>query len=186
MTTAALLLGIALGGFLDGILLHQILQWHHLIGGPDGDLRAQVVWDGLFHLAHYLIAVAGLALLWEARATLVEPGAGRRVWGAAALGFGLWHLVDGVVSHFVLGIHRTRLDVADPLPWDLGFLAFGAAWTWVGWRLLRGPGQGGGARPAVALALAVLLAAPVAALPPPAPLAPPEGWTLPIGCFAGG
>ncbi len=26
-----LLLGIGLGGFVDGIVLHQILQWHHML-----------------------------------------------------------------------------------------------------------------------------------------------------------
>lgn len=26
-----ILLGLSLGGFFDGILLHQILQWHHLL-----------------------------------------------------------------------------------------------------------------------------------------------------------
>jgi uncharacterized membrane protein len=26
-----LLMGIGLGGFVDGILLHQILQWHHML-----------------------------------------------------------------------------------------------------------------------------------------------------------
>ncbi len=25
------ILGLGLGGFFDGIVLHQILQWHHLI-----------------------------------------------------------------------------------------------------------------------------------------------------------
>lgn len=25
------LLGVGLGGFVDGILLHQILQWHHMV-----------------------------------------------------------------------------------------------------------------------------------------------------------
>lgn len=28
---AGYLLGFALGGFFDGILLHQVLQWHHLL-----------------------------------------------------------------------------------------------------------------------------------------------------------
>lgn len=27
----AFLLGVGLGGFVDGILLHQVLQWHHLL-----------------------------------------------------------------------------------------------------------------------------------------------------------
>jgi uncharacterized membrane protein len=26
-----ILLGIGLGGFVDGIVLHQILQWHHML-----------------------------------------------------------------------------------------------------------------------------------------------------------
>lgn len=28
---AGVFLGLGLGGFVDGILLHQILQWHHMI-----------------------------------------------------------------------------------------------------------------------------------------------------------
>jgi Predicted membrane protein (DUF2243) len=26
-----ILLGVGLGGFVDGIVLHQILQWHHML-----------------------------------------------------------------------------------------------------------------------------------------------------------
>ena len=32
----AFLLGIGLGGFIDGIVLHQILQWHHMLTGDHG------------------------------------------------------------------------------------------------------------------------------------------------------
>jgi uncharacterized membrane protein len=28
---AGLLFGLGLGGFFDGILLHQVLQWHHML-----------------------------------------------------------------------------------------------------------------------------------------------------------
>ena len=28
---AGVLLGIGFGGFVDGIVLHQILQWHHML-----------------------------------------------------------------------------------------------------------------------------------------------------------
>ena len=31
-----ILLGIGLGGFVDGIVLHQILQWHHMLSS-EGD-----------------------------------------------------------------------------------------------------------------------------------------------------
>lgn len=29
--TPGFLIGVAVAGFFDGILLHQILQWHHMI-----------------------------------------------------------------------------------------------------------------------------------------------------------
>ena len=51
-----LLLGIGLGGFVDGILLHQILQWHHMLTATDRypsstivGLEANTLADGLFH-----------------------------------------------------------------------------------------------------------------------------------------
>src|SRR5690606_10212012 len=61
LSRAAGLLGFALGGFFDGILLHQVLQWHHLLATVQGalfqDLRVQILADGLFHALMYVIAV---------------------------------------------------------------------------------------------------------------------------------
>ncbi len=58
---AGWLLGFALGGFFDGILLHQILQWHHLLSALERrDLRFQVAADGYFDDPMYVIAVASL------------------------------------------------------------------------------------------------------------------------------
>jgi predicted membrane protein DUF2243 len=31
LTFAGILLGLGLGGFFDGIILHQVLQWHHML-----------------------------------------------------------------------------------------------------------------------------------------------------------
>lgn len=60
-------LGFALGGFFDGILLHQVLQWHHFLSLVPGevwrDLRTQVLAHGWFHVAVYALATAGLVLL---------------------------------------------------------------------------------------------------------------------------
>jgi uncharacterized membrane protein len=161
----ALLLGFALGGFFDGILLHQILQWHHLLSlVPGTDLRAQVMWDGLFHAAMYGIAAWGLWGLWR-RGT---PG-GRTLTGALLVGFGLWHVVDAALSHWVLGIHRVRVDAASPLTWDLGWLgAFGLLPLGLGLALLRsGSGDGGSRRAFAALALVALGAGGWALRPPP-------------------
>ncbi len=171
------LLGFALGGFFDGILLHQVLQWHHLLSGLEGsafrDIRVQILADGLFHLLMYAVAVAGLWRLWRARRAFALPGADRRLLAGVLIGFGVWHMLDGALSHWILGIHRIRMDVEEPLYWDLlWFFAFGVLFVAAGWRLGRGGGSGHGAprrraaAPA-ALAFAVLAAGAAAALPPP-------------------
>jgi len=162
-------LGFALGGFFDGILLHQILQWHHLFSLVPGmdDLRLQVLWDGYFHLLMYVVALVGLAGLWRAQR---RGGVawGRPLAGAILAGFGLWHAIDALLSHWLLGIHRIRIDSPDPLLWDLAWLAvFGLAPLVLGWRWLRRRGGGAGRRGSVASL--VLLAAGSAAL---------GGWAL--------
>ena len=132
-------LGLALGGFFDGILLHQILQWHHLLSlVPEVDsIRGQVLWDGYFHALMYVIAAVGLWGLWRSREQLQE-GWGKPLAGALLAGFGTWHLLDGVLSHWLLGIHRIRLDSPNPLLWDLvWFVAFGVVPLLLGWSLLR-------------------------------------------------
>jgi hypothetical protein len=79
--------------------------------------------------------------LWRARAQ--APAAGATLATLLA-GFGAWHLIDAVLSHWLLGIHRIRLDSAVPLAWDLGWLAaFGLIPILIGWLILRRPGRGG-------------------------------------------
>jgi uncharacterized membrane protein len=131
------LLGFALGGFFDGILLHQVLQWHHLLSGLEQvrhDIRLLILADGLFHMLMYAVAVVGLWLLWRSRHPLAHGSRG--ILGNALLGFGVWHVVDAVLSHWVLGLHRIRMDVDNPLAWDLVWLAaFGAVPLLTGWLL---------------------------------------------------
>src|SRR5918998_71859 len=68
-----LLLGIGLGGFVDGIVLHQILQWHHMLTSTSGNppttvagLEANTLADGLFHAATWVFVAAGSTALWRA------------------------------------------------------------------------------------------------------------------------
>lgn len=164
-------LGFALGGFFDGILLHQILQWHHLLSlvPQIDDLRLQVLWDGYFHALMYVIGLAALAGLWR----LQRRGEGQWGWpliGAVLVGFGIWHVVDSVLSHWILQIHRIRIDSEQPLLWDLLWLAlFGIAPVVIGWRMRRrdgGPGMHGGT--AMLVLAAVTSGAGAWALIPPA------------------
>lgn len=171
-TWAGYLLGFALGGFFDGILLHQILQWHHLLLGVDAealqDIRVQILADGLFHLLMYGIALVGLWALWRAHRQGIVPS-GRRLLGDALIGFGAWHIMDALVAHWLLGIHRIKMDSPNLLLWDLVWLAaFGVAPAVAG-VLLRSSTRGGpagGSPAAAALSMAALLGGPLAALPP--------------------
>ena len=94
-TWAGAILGFALGGFFDGILLHQILQWHHLLSlvAGMGDLRTQVLWDGYFHALMYLIAAAALWGLWSAHRRGALPE-GWALAGALLVGFCLLYTSD--------------------------------------------------------------------------------------------
>ena len=168
------LIGFGLGGFFDGILLHQILQWHHLLSLVDGvgDLRRQVLFDGLFHALMYVIAGAGLVILVRSRETLSLRGSGSWFAGSVLLGFGIWHVADSVLSHWILGIHRIKIDSPNPLFWDLlWFALFAMGPLFAGWMLRRGGGSGGGAgrsRPIVTGILALVLASGICAARPPA------------------
>jgi uncharacterized membrane protein len=126
--SAGLLLGAGLGAFVDGILLHEILQWHHMLSStvPTLDLFAlklNMVWDGFFHALAWLMVAAGLAVLWRARVRLADWPT-RAFVGALAGGWGLFNVVEGLIDHQLLGIHHVHPGRGQ-LAWDLGFLLFG-------------------------------------------------------------
>lgn len=86
----------------------------------------------------YVIAAAAIWGLWRAHRTET----GRPLPGAVLVGFGLWHVIDAVLSHWVLGIHRIKTDSFSPLAWDLLWLAvFGLLPIALGWAMVR---RGGG------------------------------------------
>jgi uncharacterized membrane protein len=122
----AFLLGVAMSGFFDGILLHQVLQWHHLLSLAPGtafrDPRVQVFADGLFHVLMYLLAIIALVLFWRRRSHLTEPDGARVVAGSFVAGFGAWNIADVGLFHWVMQIHNIRLDVPNPIAWDVGWL----------------------------------------------------------------
>ena len=168
---SVVLLGIALGGFFDGILLHQILQWHHLLSlvpGVTGQ-RAQILWDGFFHAGMYMLAAVALWRIWRRRDGLAQTGPSRLA-GLLLIGFGLWHVADSVLSHWILGIHRIKVDSPYPLVWDMIWLVgFGGLPLLWGWYLTRRPPGATPPRPGkVALLAALTLGAGAWAMRPPA------------------
>ncbi|GAA0316239.1 DUF2243 domain-containing protein [Actinoallomurus spadix] len=146
-----IVLGVGLGGFVDGILLHQLLQWHHMLSSTDTDnigvrfydprtvpgLRMNTVWDGLFHVVCWLAVLTGLAVLYS-RVThrRRRVWTSRVLWGWVLVGWGLFNLVEGIVDHQILGVHHVH---AGPYQvwWDIGFLVLGAVLMAVGYLVKR-------------------------------------------------
>jgi len=88
-----------LGGFVDGIVLHQILQWHHMVSHVQGlephtvhALEVNTLADGVFHLIALACVASGSTLgivqwrqgrrapSWRFHFGLVLAGWGRSTW----------------------------------------------------------------------------------------------------------
>ena len=139
-------LGLGLGGFFDGVVFHQILQWHHMLtsaGYPPtsvANLNLNTLADGLFHAATYLFTLIGLTVLWRASTRNGIVWSARVLIGAILIGWGIFNLVEGLIDHQLLGLHHVRDDLPPgmaKLGWDLGFLAWGALMLVLGWWLAR-------------------------------------------------
>ena len=150
LTLPSVVLGLGLGGFVDGILLHQVAQWHHMATSLDSypastlsGLEANAVLDGLFHLVTWLIVIVGVTLtVRQWRRAETAP-----VWtahaGSLLFGWGIFNLVEGLVDHHLLGIHHVRDDLGAPVEWDVAFLVLGAILAAAGVALARRRPSGG-------------------------------------------
>jgi uncharacterized membrane protein len=142
---AGILFGLGLGGFFDGIVLHQVLQWHHMLtdaGYPVTsveNLKINTFWDGLVHTTTYVFVVIGLIVLWGASRRRHVRWSTKLLAGTLLIGFGLFNLVEGIVDHHLLGIHHVNETVPREqwIFWDVGFLTWGAAMLMAGWFLLK-------------------------------------------------
>jgi uncharacterized membrane protein len=142
LIAAGVLLGAGLGGFVDGIVFHQILQWHNMLSTqlPPNDLVAAKVnmfWDGIFHAGVWLLTVLGLVFLWKAGANREVPWSGRTFFGALLMGWGLFNLIEGTIDHQLLSIHHVYEYAENKLPFDLAFLVAGAILLIIGGLFVR-------------------------------------------------
>jgi uncharacterized membrane protein len=135
-----IVLGIGLGGFVDGIVLHQALQWHHMLSDTSehptntvAGLEANTLADGLFHMAAWVAVAAGVWLLWRAAARGAMPD-GRRLISSMVLGWGLFNVVEGTVNHFLLGLHHVR-EGSNETVFDLAFFGVSALMLVAGWAI---------------------------------------------------
>lgn len=151
LISAGMALGIGMGGFVDGILFHQLLQAHNMLSAKVPrdtvvGLEINMFWDGVFHTFTWLMTALGLALLWRAvqrRETLLST---RTLLGAIALGWGIFNLVEGILDHHVLHLHHVT-ETENHLIWDLAFLGSGALLSLVGGALLAAGRNDAATRP---------------------------------------
>lgn len=142
--SAGILLGAGLGGFVDGILFHQLLQWHNMLSSvrPPTNLismKVNMLWDGIFHALVWLLTLIGLFRLWGAarRGLLGEETMSSWI-GTLLIGWGLFNAVEGMIDHFILGIHHVHPG-QDELAWDVGFVALGLFSLGIGMAMVRTP-----------------------------------------------
>lgn len=133
-------LGIGMGGFLDGIVFHQVLQIHSMFSArlPNThllDVKINMFWDGIFHLLVWAITALGIALLFRAtRLGGYYPA--KKFSGYLLLGWGLFNLIEGTINHHLLQLHHVY-ETAGLSIWDYIFLVSGACLVATGGLLSR-------------------------------------------------
>jgi uncharacterized membrane protein len=127
LMAAATVLGIGLGGFIDGIVLHQILQWHEMLSNriPPTTYVAKSVnmfWDGIFHAFTLMVTLTGVILLWKLLKRKDIDRSGNLLAGGMLFGWGLFNVLEGIADHQLLKLHNVREITRDKELWNYGFL----------------------------------------------------------------
>ncbi len=143
---AGIVLGLGIGGFFDGIVLHQILGWHHMICTTATckplsipALERQNTQDGVFHLVCWTFVLVGLFLLSRAARPQVGVWSGKALAGAILVGCGLFNFVEGLIDHQILGVHHVLPGHPNQFLFDMLFLASGVVLVIIGWSVARRP-----------------------------------------------
>ena len=145
LIAAGTMIGMGMGGFIDGIVFHQLLQTHSMLSArlSQDDLinvKISMVWDGMFHTLTWVFTAIGLNMLWHAAKSKEVVLSGRMIWGAMIMGWGIFNFVEGLTDHYLLGIHhvveRLGLSVYDHI-----YVASGLLFILAGYFLIRDAGK---------------------------------------------
>lgn len=142
LTSTATILGIGLGGFIDGIALHQVLQWHEMLSNkiPPTTVLGKTVnmfWDGVFHAFCLLVVLTGVILLWRLLWRKDIDRSGKLLGGGLLLGWGMFNVIEGIIDHHLLKLHNVREISSNPDAWNWGFLGVSAIMILLGASMIR-------------------------------------------------
>lgn len=141
LTRAGICLGVGLGGFLDGILFHQIFQVHSMLSArlPKDSVRNMEInmfWDGIFHSFTWIMTAIGVLLLFRAAFVRNILWSGHLLVGSMFLGWGLFNLIEGITNHHILHLHHVVESRGQSI-YDLCFLLSGVVLSIGGWVAIR-------------------------------------------------
>lgn len=113
---AGVLVGVGTAAFVDEVVFHQLLHWHHFYDRSTSDVG--LVSDGILHAFGWFAVVFGLVMVVDlARRGPVPVPA---VVGGILTGAGAFQLYDGIVQHKLLRLHQIRYGV-DVTPYDVAW-----------------------------------------------------------------
>ena len=146
--------GVGLGAFVDGIVFHQILQWHHFVSDDVAmtslsGLETNTLWDGIFHAFSWMVCAAGIWMLWQAGRRGTMP-ARNVLLGAMLVGWGAFSAIDGIILHLVAGLHhlyqRGDFETGSDVVYIVASLLVAAAGVAIGQRTVRDESGSGAQR----------------------------------------
>ncbi|MGE7662603.1 DUF2243 domain-containing protein [Peribacillus sp. NPDC097197] len=124
---SGILFGIGLVAFIDEMVFHQLLHWHHFYDKSTTNIG--LVSDGLFHALSWFATIGSLFMFADLRR---RNALWLKRWqGGVFLGAGGFQLYDGTIQHKLMRLHQIRYDV-DILPYDMIWNIIAAALIVVG------------------------------------------------------
>ena len=141
LARAGAVLGIGMGGFVDGIALHQIWQLHAMLSArvplhSMENMQRNMTADGIFEADVWLVTLAGIVMLFNAAKRGDVHWSARTLYGAMLFGWGLFNVVEGVIDHHILEVHHVVERLGQSI-YDWLFLAASLALMAAGWMIAR-------------------------------------------------
>lgn len=141
LSITSIILGIGIGGFIDGIFMHQILQWHGMFTNklPADTVIGKSInmfWDGIFHLLTLTTVIIGLVSLIRLMRMHNVNSSPTLVLGGFFAGWGLFNFVEGILHHHILEFHNVREFSQHQDLWNYAFLMSGPLFMAIGFYII--------------------------------------------------
>ncbi|MGE7091488.1 DUF2243 domain-containing protein [Lysinibacillus sp. NPDC048646] len=109
-----LLFGLGVVAFIDEVIFHQLLHWHHFYDKSTANIG--LVSDGLFHAFSFFATIGSAFLLADLHR---KHGFWVKRWlSGIFIGAGAFQLYDGIIQHKLMNFHQIRYNV-NILPYDV-------------------------------------------------------------------